>query len=216
MAVYENEHQRHIAIAPIQGLEFEEDNGKVFDTLKSLTLNGPAWTWMCNFNASRNGRAALTTYYEGDAQKDRIKDNAYAAIAAAKYHGEHKRFSFDTYVTIHQEAFADLQQYGEAIAKDKRVRDLLTSIKDLSAATAKQTILANPHLQNDFNVAVTHVATSLHLNATLQDTRNISGLGSNRAPTGRGNHRGGRGGRNNRGRGHGRGCGRNIYLGSYS
>jgi hypothetical protein len=104
---------------------------------------------MRNYNAARNGRAAwtaLTMYYEGDAQKDRVKDNAYAAIAAAKYHGERKRFSFDTYVTIHQEAFEDLQQYGETITEDKRVRDLLTGIKDPTAAVAKQTVLANPRL----------------------------------------------------------------------
>ncbi len=37
-AVYINEHQRIIAITPLQGIEYGEDNGKVFDLLKSWTL----------------------------------------------------------------------------------------------------------------------------------------------------------------------------------
>lgn len=120
--VYETEHQRLIAITPHQGLEFSDDNGKVFDYLKSWTLNGPAWTWMRSFNRTRNGRAAwlaLLTHFEGDAQRDRAKDAAYAAISNAKYYGEKKRFSFETYVTIHQEAYEDLEQYGEPISEDK-------------------------------------------------------------------------------------------------
>lgn len=51
-AIYENEHQRLVSIAPLEGLEFEEDNGHVYDYLKSWTLQGPAWTWMRQFNTS--------------------------------------------------------------------------------------------------------------------------------------------------------------------
>jgi len=95
-AVYQSEHHRLISITPLVGIEFEEDNGKVFDFLKSWTLNGPVWTWMRSFNATRNGRAswqALMNHFEGDAQKDRVKDHAYAAIAAAKYYGDPIRSS---------------------------------------------------------------------------------------------------------------------------
>jgi hypothetical protein len=76
--VYLSEHQHLIAVTPLYGMEYREDNGKVFDYLKSWTLNGPAWTWMRNFNSSRNGQAtwlALVNHYEGDAQKDRVKDH---------------------------------------------------------------------------------------------------------------------------------------------
>jgi hypothetical protein len=38
-AIYENEHQRLIAMTPLQGIEYADDNGKVFDYLKSWTLN---------------------------------------------------------------------------------------------------------------------------------------------------------------------------------
>ena len=96
--MFTDEHQRLIAVTPHKGLEFQTDNGKVFDYLKSWTLYGPAWTWIRSYGRARNGRAvwlALLAHYEGDAQKDRMKDAAYAAIAAARYFGERKRFSFD-------------------------------------------------------------------------------------------------------------------------
>jgi hypothetical protein len=52
---YPNEHSRLTMITPHTGIEFENDNGRVFDYLKSWTLNGPAWTWICSFNTTRNG-----------------------------------------------------------------------------------------------------------------------------------------------------------------
>jgi len=107
---YPNEHSRLIAITPHAGLEFDTDNGRVFDYLKSWTLNGPAWTWIRSFNAARNGRVAwlaLMEHFKGDVQKDRVKDAAYAAISQARYFGDKKRFSFETYITIHQDAYED-------------------------------------------------------------------------------------------------------------
>jgi len=54
--VYQSEHHRIISITPLVGAAYEEDNGKVFDLLKSWTINGPAWTWMRAQNATRNDR----------------------------------------------------------------------------------------------------------------------------------------------------------------
>jgi hypothetical protein len=134
-----------IAITPLLGAAYEEDNGKVFDLLKSWTINGPAWTWMRTYNATRNGRQAwlaLVGHFEGDAQCDRMKDAAYASIAAARYYGDKKKITFEVYVTIHQDAYSDLEQYGEIISEEKRVCDLLANIKDNSPAAnaAKGTI----------------------------------------------------------------------------
>jgi hypothetical protein len=220
MAAYPNEHARLIAITPHAGPEYENFNGRVYDYLKSWTLNGPAWTWIRSFNNARNGRAAwiaLLDHYEGDAQRDRVKDAAYAAISQARYFGDRKKFSFETYVTIHQDAYEDLEQYGQLVSANKRVRDLLQGIKDPKANAAKETILANNHLRNDFASVVTHLATSLQLKGSISGTnlRNVGALQSGRS-----------GGRQTPGRGRGRGRwqtqgrargqGRNIYLGSYS
>jgi hypothetical protein len=105
--------------------------------------------------------------------------------------------------------YAVLEQYGKIISEEKRVRYLLTNIKDNSAAAnaAKGTILATSNLRTKFSNAVAHLATTLQLGQS-HETRSISSTQS----LYRGGGRGGRGGRGHGG--HGRG--RNIYLGSYS
>jgi hypothetical protein len=211
--IFQSEHHRLIAVIPLQGIEFEEDNGRVFDLLKSWTINGHAWTWVRSFNSTRNGRQAwlaLVNHFEGDAQRDKVKDHAYAAIAAAKYYGENMRFTFETYVMIHQDAYADLVQYGKVISEEKHVRDLLSNIKDNSAAAnaAKGTILVTPTLRKNFSNAVAHLSMTLQLGHSLRENnRNISSTNTNK-----GDGCGGGRGKNGRGRGRGR----NIYLGSYS
>jgi hypothetical protein len=177
--VYQSEHQRLIAVALLQGVVFEDDNGRVLDLLKSWTINGPAWTWMHAHNSTRNGRQAwlsLVGHFEGDVQRDRVKDNAYASIVSTKYYGERKKFTFETYVTIHQDAYSDLEQHGEIILEEKHVRDLLANIKDTSpaASAAKGTILATPNLHSNFANAVAHLSTTLQLGQSLQEPRNIS------------------------------------------
>jgi hypothetical protein len=70
---FQLDHHRMIAITPLAGPEYEENNGKVFDLLKSWTINGSEWTWMRAFNATRNGHQAwlaLVNYFKGDAQHD--------------------------------------------------------------------------------------------------------------------------------------------------
>lgn len=87
-----------------------------------------------------------------------------------------QKLTFETYVTIHQDAYADLEQYGETVSKENCVRDLLQGIKDNSAATiaVKGTILATPTLRNNSSNAVAHLSTTLQLNLSLLDPRNIS------------------------------------------
>jgi hypothetical protein len=188
---YQSEHHRLIEVTPLMGIEFEEDNGCVFDQLKSWTINGPAWTWMRAYNSIRDRRRAwlaLVNHFEGDAQRDRVKDQAYAAIAAAKYYGKKKYFTFEMYITIHLDAYADLEQYGEVISDENQVRDLLSNIKDNcpAANAAKGTILATPTLQNSFANAVAHLATTLQLGQLMQDNRNISATQTGRGHNGRG------------------------------
>lgn len=159
---------------------------------------------MHSFNSTSDGRSSwltLLNHFEGDTQWDQVKDAAYAAIANAKYYGEKKHFSFETYATIHQEAYEDLEQYGETIFEDKRVWDLLQGIRDPTVKAPRESVLATPHLRNNFTNAVTHLATSLQLILSVQDPRNISV--TNTSGGGGGSNCGGRG--TGRGRGWGRG-----------
>jgi hypothetical protein len=94
--MYQSEHHWLIALTPWQEIEYEEDNGQVFDLLKSWTINGLALTCMCAYDNTRSGRQAwlaLVQHFEGDAQKDRVKDQAYTSTVSAKYYGEKKCFT---------------------------------------------------------------------------------------------------------------------------
>jgi hypothetical protein len=56
-----------------------------------------------NYNNTRNNCdawLALVGHYEGDAQKDCIKDQANTNILATKYYGKKKKFTFETYIMI--------------------------------------------------------------------------------------------------------------------
>jgi hypothetical protein len=89
-----------IAIRPLNGLEFEEDNGRVYDYLNSWILTSPSYAWMREYSRTRNGRAAwqsLIQHHEGTAQKYRIILAAYSAIANARYRGPKKNNTFEKY-----------------------------------------------------------------------------------------------------------------------
>jgi hypothetical protein len=83
------------------------NNGMVYDLLQSLTLNGPAWSWVNAYQRNRDGRGAwksLVTYYEGGAMQTHSKQECYEAIAKAMYQGVKHHFDFSSYVEIHQQA----------------------------------------------------------------------------------------------------------------
>jgi hypothetical protein len=71
-AMYMTTHEQLVNHAILVGPKFNTNNGIVFDLLQSLTLNGPAWSWISAYQRSHDGRAAwkaLVTYYEGDAMQ---------------------------------------------------------------------------------------------------------------------------------------------------
>ena len=216
---YPDEHARTIGILPLTGPAFVLDNGVVFDCLKSYILAGPAWTWIQQFDRSRNGRAAwkaLIEHYEGPSTQNRIKNAAYASISKARYDGERKNFTFENYFAIHQKAHLDLETFGEPVPETRKTRDFLNGIHDPKAAAAKATALAMPNLLADFTALANYIASALDIQLTLTSSeRNISDIHRSNSGRGtfggrgrgRGGGRGGRGG-NRAGRGGGRFSGR--------
>jgi len=64
------------AIVPLMGPHYDLDNHMVFDSLKSHLLNGPAWTWVQDYDSKRDGRSAwkaLQAHFEGIGGQIRIK-----------------------------------------------------------------------------------------------------------------------------------------------
>jgi hypothetical protein len=79
------------AIVPLMGPHYDLDNHVVFDSLKSHLLNGPAWTWIQDFDPKRDSRSAwkaLQAHYEGVGGQIQMKTAAYASIKRAEYKGQ--------------------------------------------------------------------------------------------------------------------------------
>jgi hypothetical protein len=132
----------------------------VFDLLQSLTLNGPAWAWINNYERVRDGRGAwkaLITYYEGDSMKTRAKQECYDSIAKVVYKGNSRTFDFTT------QAHQDLLRLGEPIPENKKVRDFLSGITDAQCANIKLNVLANPLYMNDFASMINYCATAINM-----------------------------------------------------
>jgi hypothetical protein len=210
---YETQEAYEEAIVPLQGHYFDLDNHAVFDSLKSRLLNGPAWTWIQDYEKKRDGRGAwkaLQAHFEGVSGQIRLKAAAYAAIKRAEYNGA-KNFDFDLYKCIHTQAHSDLKRYGEPVAETKKVKDFLDGITEPSLQPVKYTIAGFPHLMNNFTEAANYISQIIDLNRKTESiTRQVSATGTGgqggRGHGGRGRthgDRGGRGGRGGRGRGRG-------------
>jgi len=218
--VFETQEALEEATIPLQGNAYDKDNNAVFDSLKSRLLNGPAWTWIQDFDRRRDGRGAwkaLQSHFEGVGGQIRLKTAAYASIKRAEYKGA-KNFDFDLYKRIHTQAHADLKRYGEPVPETKKVKDFLDGITETSLQPVKYTIAGFPHLMNNFTEASNYISQIIDLNKKNDSiTRQISGFSSQgRGQMGRGRGRfpgrGGRGrGRSGQGRGRGgRGRGNTI------
>jgi hypothetical protein len=190
---YVTVHEQLVNCAILHGSEYNTNNGMVYDLLQSLTLNGPAWTWINAFQSARDGRSAwksLMNFYEGDSAKMRNKQECYDAIAKASYQGPKRNFVFNSYVMIHQQAHQDLIRLGEPIPENKKVRDLLNGITDPQCTNIKLTVLANQAYMNDFSQTVNYISTAIDLitKNSSNSARQISNMMTGR---GRGQNRGG-------------------------
>jgi hypothetical protein len=163
---YTTMHEELVQGTVLRGTEFNANNGKVYDFLQSLTLNGPAWPWINSFQRTRNGRGAwkaLLGYYEGDAMQTRTKQECYQAITKANYQGPRRNYDFSTYVAAHQQAHQDLLRLNEPIPENKKVRDFLAGITDPQCAPIKLNVLSNQGFMNNFLEAVNYIAGAIDM-----------------------------------------------------
>ena len=115
LKMYETEHEQLTKTVTLYGPDFIIDNGNVYDILKGLILAGPAWPWMQEHDKRRDGHKAwksLIAHYEGDSVINRNKEAAFASITCSEYLGDRHAFTFETYVTLHQQAHLDLERYA--------------------------------------------------------------------------------------------------------
>ena len=147
--------------APHTGLIFEVDNQKVFAMPKAVFFNGPMWNWIKQHSRAQNGRAAMLIirqHHMGTAFQNRIKSAADSTLESTFYDGKARNFTFENFTSRIQGAFTDLEENGESVSENRKVRTLLKCIQDPKLEAAKSQVIATASYRNDFDQAVNFVS----------------------------------------------------------
>jgi len=192
-AAYGDHDYRLIATTVLQGPWFESDNARVYDEFKLLILKGLGWSFVKQYDHTKNGRAAILALHrqcKGISAVQTRKAMAYAKIAAARFSGQKRNFTFDNYVEQHQDGHNTLADLDEPIPETKKVTDFLSGITDPRLNNSKDVILGDVAKLQDFEACQQYLKT-LVFNKSTQDKheRHIAGVHS---PHDGGKQRGGK------------------------
>ncbi len=201
---YVNDAERAVAIAPLHGEAFDTDNRRVYAIIKSLIIEGPAWSHITPMvDRAKNGRQAwilLRNHYGNETFLNREIEEAYAALDHLHYKREYANFTFEDYVTQLTKNYNILERHDEIVSEETKVRNLLKKITDPALEAAKQAVRINEQYKSDFAAAANFLSASI-VPLTKGRDRNVSSFSRN-------SNRGGGG--KPRGRGSSRGRGRNT------
>jgi hypothetical protein len=110
---------------------------------------------------TRNGRDAymlLFDHFLGPNNVGNMVSEAETKLTSTLYNGGKKRFTWETYVRIHNEQHSvlnGLKDYGYAgIDDSSKVRHLLKGIKTTELYVCKTQVMASPSLRDDFSATV--------------------------------------------------------------
>jgi hypothetical protein len=183
LQAYDDHDSRLIATTELTDSWFEVDNHRMYDEFKALVLKGPGWSFIKGFDRTKNGREAVLTLRrqcEGTSAIQSRKAAACAKIAAARYTGHKKSYTFDNYVESHQNAHNTLVELNEGVPETKKVTDFLAGISDPRLSNAKDLILGDPDKLQNFEACQQYLKTLVYNKATQEKhERQISGLAFN-------------------------------------
>jgi hypothetical protein len=114
-----------ITRAPHVGPEYEHDNRLVWDLVRYVTHGGPAWDWVSAFARTfdwRNAFLAMKMHYLGPTFQALIRAQADQRLDNAFYNAKSRNFTFESYCTLLQHAFTDLEQAGDPLSELWKVR----------------------------------------------------------------------------------------------
>ena len=128
----------------------------VWDAVRHVCHEGPAWGWVQAYARQRNGRStylALKAHYMGSTFQARLRSKVDQMLETTYYDGTKRHFSFEKYAETLQRAFVDLQSTQEEVSEERKVCVLLNGILDPRLEAAKNQVIASNHLQSTFEVA---------------------------------------------------------------
>jgi len=110
---YDNDAEMAVAIAPLEGQAFEVDNCRVYAIIKSLIIEGPAWSFITpTVDRTKNGRRAwklLRDHYGNETFMNREIEEA-----------ELPDFLFQFSAAKKKQEFSILREYLDAYARSER------------------------------------------------------------------------------------------------
>jgi hypothetical protein len=112
---------------------------------------------------------------------------AYASLNASVYRGARRGYTYDNYVSVHQEAHNELLDLEEPVPETKKVTDFLKGIQDPVLAVGKTVVLGDPIKMSDFQECQQYLGT------IVQNTGNQAKLERNVSAARTGNGGGGSG-----------------------
>ncbi len=113
------------------GDQFEEDNMTLWAIVRQVTHGGPAWNWVKPFASTKNGRSAyfaLKQHYLGKSFQKRNVAHAERILTTVFYDGKSRNFTFESFCEKLNLAFLDLEEAGEVVTEERKVRILLENI----------------------------------------------------------------------------------------
>jgi hypothetical protein len=158
---YETVDQEMTARAPHTGRPFVNDRRKVLDIMSNICGKHSFFVYIKPALRTRNGRDAymlLFDHFFGPNNVGNMASEAETRLTSTLYNGEKKRFTWETYVSIHTEQHSvlnGLKDYGYAgIDDSSKVRHLLKGIKTTDLDVCKARVMASPSLRDDFAATV--------------------------------------------------------------
>ena len=164
-AAYDSMEERLIATTVHTGSHYALDNRTLYDELKPLVIDGPGWGFIKQFDKTKDGRSAvlaLKSQAEGLAAKLTRKMKAYSSIKQSVYRGPRRGFTFDSYVSLHQEAHNELLDLEEPVSELKKVTDFLKGIQDPELKAGKVAVLGDPTKLGSFQETQQFLKTLVH------------------------------------------------------
>jgi hypothetical protein len=133
---YETVDQEMTARAPNTGRAFVNDRRKVWDIMSNICGKHSCFVYIKPALRTRNGRDAymlLFDHFLGSKKFGNMASEVETKLTDTLYNGEKERFTWETYVRIHNEQHSVLnvlKDYGyEGIDDSSKVRHLLKGIK---------------------------------------------------------------------------------------
>ena len=174
------------------GSSYKKDSKLVWDILRSLLFNTPAWYHISSFDTTKNGRGAhnaLVDFYQGDDFNQFMIDEAFVILNRTFYRGETKVFTFDKFIKLHLKAHSMLVEagynQGKGMDEATKVQHLKGGIKAKANLESALIAMRSGTINiNSFHAVKSFLAGEIQARKVRTDEldnnrRNVSGMSNN-------------------------------------